>query len=627
MTGLTFGLLGDLEIRDGEREMRINTGKLRVMLASLLLGSGNTVSFDELALRLWDDEPPSTMRGTVQAYAMRLRQALGDSGRDPRLILTRHQGYAIDVRAEQVDVLRFRSLLGAARTAGQNGDMPGEAARLDEALRLWRGTALAGIPSESLRRDVLPFLVEERLQAWERRIEIDFELGRHAELIGELTSLTREYPLRESFWSLLMASLYRSGRQAEALDTFATVRRLLRDELGIDPGARLHELHRQILAGEEALPAAPAAEPANLTAPARPEAPPARTAQLPSATRGFAGRTEALARVCRWIDPAGADAAVQVVIVSGGPGVGKTALALQAAHKIRSRFPDGQLYAELGGHSGSAPVAPAAVLARFLRDLGVPADQVPEPQDDLEAMYRSVLADREVLVVLDGAASADQVRPLLPGGYGSAVLATSRHNLSGLSVVHGGRRLALSELSPAESRSALAGIIGRSRAQAEPKALDELAEVCAHLPLALRIAGIKLAAHPRMPVAEYVRCLRDAGPFEALHLDDDPGIGVEAAFHASYAQLPPETRRFFVRLARSLESAFTIDAAVAHLNCDPASARSNLDRLTGANLLVGLVGGGYRFNELVRAYGAALADDEPHGRSLLPGTVVDRLAG
>ncbi|MCQ0003433.1 winged helix-turn-helix domain-containing protein [Actinomadura madurae] len=177
MTGLTFGLLGDLEIRDGEREMRINTGKLRVMLASLLLGSGNTVSFDELALRLWDDEPPSTMRGTVQAYAMRLRQALGDSGRDPRLILTRHQGYAIDVRAEQVDVLRFRSLLGAARTAGQNGDMPGEAARLDEALRLWRGTALAGIPSESLRRDVLPFLVEERLQAWERRIEIDFELG------------------------------------------------------------------------------------------------------------------------------------------------------------------------------------------------------------------------------------------------------------------------------------------------------------------------------------------------------------------------------------------------------------------------------------------------------------------
>lgn len=627
MGELTFGLLGDLEIRDGEREVRINTGKLRVMLASLLLGTGSTVSLEELALRLWDGRPPSTMRGTVQAYAMRLRQALGDSGRAPRLILTRHQGYAIDVCAEQVDILRFRSLLGAARAMGQKGDLPGEAVQLDEALRLWRGTALAGIQSESLRRDVVPFLVEERLQAWERRIEIDFALGRHAELIGELTSLTREYPLRESFWSLLMASLHRSGRQAEALDTFGTVRRLLRDELGIDPGARLHEMHRQILAGDETLPAAPAAEPTNRATPARPGTPPARVAQLPSATRGFAGRAKALTTVCRWIDPADADTALQIVIVSGGPGVGKTALALQAAHKVRPHFPDGQLYAWLGGHSGSAPVAPATVLARFLRDLGVPADQVPELQDDLESMYRSVLADRKVLVVLDGAADAAQVRPLLPGHPGSAVLATSRSNLSGLSVVHGGRRLALSELTPEESRSALAGLLGRSRAEVEAKALDELAEVCAHLPLALRVAGVQLAASPQLPVADYVRRLRDAGPFKTLVLDDDPGVGVEAAFDASYTQLPPETRCFFVRLARSLGPAFTLDAVVAHLLCDPASARSNLDRLTSANLLNALAYGGYRFNELVRAYGAALPENEPRGRSFLADAVVDRLAG
>jgi DNA-binding SARP family transcriptional activator len=616
VTELSFGLLGELEIRDGDREVRINTGKLRVMLAVLLLRAGKAVSLEELTVRLWDDDPPNAARGTLQAYAMRLRRALGDNGREPRLILTRSPGYTIDAGEGSVDVVRFHLLLGAARAAGLRGDLPVEGARLDEALRLWRGPALSGIQSESLRRDVVPRLVEERLRAWERRIEIDVRLGRHAELIGELTSLTREYPLREGFWGLLMSALHRSGRQAEALNAFGAVRRLLRDELGIDPGERLHRLHQQILAGE---PPAPEPEPAAVArtpsaAPAPVPAPAPSVAQLPPVTRGFVGRSEAVSALARWIDPAEAGTAVQVATISGGPGVGKTALALQLSHQVRSLFPDGQLFARLRGHSAPAPLPATAVLSRFLRDLGVPADRLPEHQDGLEAMYRSLLADRRVLVVVDEAASAAQVQPLLPGHPGSAVLVTSRHDLTGLAVAQGGHRLALAGLAPEESRGVLVGLIGRSRAAAEPEALAELAEMCGHLPLALRIAGAKLAASSSTRVDQYVGRLRHMGPLEALQIPGDPGAGLRAAFHASYVRLPERVQRFFVRLTHGLPSVFNLDAAVARLGGEAKPVQSALDHLVSAHLLSMQTANRYRFDTLVWEYGLSLAADaEPVG--------------
>lgn len=614
-THLTFGLLGDLEIRDGDRRIPLNGGKLRVLLAALLLRANQPVSHDELAVRLWDDRPPGAVRGTLHAYALRLRRALGDDRRAPRLIVTRPQGYAIRIDPHDVDVLRFRALLDGVFAGGPAADPAAEARRLDEALRLWRGAALRDIESESLHREVVPHLVEQRLRAWERRLEIDLELGRHAEVVAELTALTGEYPLHEGFWCQLLVALCRCGRQAEALERFHQARRHFNDELGVDPGERLQRLCQNILAGLDPLSGRP-------PRPVRAIPAAAHVAQPPPGVHGFIGRSRQLALLRDWAAPA--PAAVTVVVISGAPGVGKSALALHAAHRLRARFPDGRLHVNLRGHTAAEPLSPAAALTRLLRRLGVPDDRIPGDQDDLAALYRSVLGERRVLLLLDDAATAAQVRPLLPGHPGSVVLVTSRNELRGLTVTQGGHRLPLPPLAPEESYRLLARLVGDARAAAEPRAVARLAELCTHLPLALRIAGAHLAANPCLRVGDYADRLRYQGRVAALSLDDDPETNLREVLHGSYARLPAEVKHGFLGLTGLLPPCFTLACAARRLRLGPGRLRPILDHLVGAGLLREPSPAAYEFNELIWEYGAALAAGTPWTRTTATRPTVTR---
>jgi hypothetical protein len=338
-------------------------------------------------------------------------------------------------------------------------------------------------------------------------------------------------------------------------------------------------------------------------------------AQLPAGVHGFTARSGEIATLRGWLAPSPANAAVTVVVISGAPGVGKSALALHVAHQLRESFPGGQSFVNLRGHSASPPMPPATALRHLLRQLGVPDDQIPPDQDDLEPMYRSLLGERRVLLMLDDAATAAQVRPLLPGRPGSVVIVTSRNDLRGLMVTQGGHRMPLPPLSPAESRLMLTRLIGAARVTAEPHAVMRLAELCTHLPLALRLAGVHLAANPRMGIGDYADRLQRYGRVAALDLDDDPESGLRQVFHASYVRMPFEVKRHFLGLTSLLPPSFTVGAAARHLNTSPERIKRILDQLVSANLLRELSATGYAFNELIWEYGASLASSLPAPRA------------
>jgi DNA-binding SARP family transcriptional activator/tetratricopeptide (TPR) repeat protein len=605
-------LLGSLDVQRDGVAVPLGRSKLRTLLAILLLEVNRTVPLDRIAERLWDDEAPPSARSTIHVYTMRLRRTLGDG-----LILTRPTGYQLQVDPGHVDVATFHSLLERARQAA--GDPATESALLTEALGLWRGPALQDIPSDYLHRAVVPRLVEERLRASERRLELDLRLGRHADLIGELTDLTREHPTREGFWVLLMLTLCRLGRRVEALEAYRQVNRHFRDELGIDPSEPIQRLHREILAGkhdasgdDDAARALDQARPAGAAAPAE-SAPPVTPSQLPPDVHAFAGRAEPVDDViARLATPA--TPAMPVVILSGPPGVGKTALAIRVAHQVRGDYPDGQLYANLQGYSPGAPLSPSMVLARFLRALGVPADRVPTDEEDQTALYRSLLADRRVLVVLDNAADPGQVRPLLPGQPGCAALVTSRDDLRGLVALDGGRPVPVRPLSVPESRAVLDGLVDAGRVAAEPAAVDRLAAECAGLPLALRIAAANLLAHPHQSIDEYADALRMRGRLVQLQVPGDEQAAVRAAFDLSYARLDPAAARLFRLLSAVPGPDFDAAAAAALTGVDPLVTEMSLDALAAANLIFASAAGRYQFHDLVREYAAsrAAADNTLH---------------
>lgn len=627
-SGLRFGLLGALEVSRDDTVLPVARGTLRVLLATLLLEGNRTVPSERIIDRLWDDDPPPSARSSVHTYAMRLRRLLGDDG--ARMIQTRPNGYAIDVDPDRVDVLVFDDLLRRARQADQAGDPATEADLLTEALRLWRGPALLDVPSASLQRTVVPRLAEERLQAQERRLHLHLLLGRHDGLVGELTGLTEEHPLRESVWLLLMRTLCRLGRPVEALDAYRRVRGLLRAELGIEPSAPLRHLHRQILAGShDAAPAAPGPVATNHRTAAAPTAapngagqprrtpapdPPARLvipSQLPMDAGTFAGRTEHLERLRRELTAPATASAVPVLLLTGAPGVGKSALAVHVAHQVRASFPDGQLYANLRGYSADPPLPPEVVLGRFLRALGVPANQMPTEQDDQVNLYRSLLADRRVLVVLDNAAEPRQVRPLLPNQPGCAALVTSRDDLRGLVALDNARQISLAPLTTEESRAVLAAMLDPDRVAAEPEAVDELAVRCGRLPLALRIAAANLQAYPHLSIAEYADALRVRGRLVQLRVRGDAEAAVRAAFDLSYARLDAPAARLFRLLSLVPGPDFAAPAAAALLDCPLTEAERLLDALLAANLVFPSAPGRYQLHDLIREYAALRAAEDP----------------
>jgi tetratricopeptide (TPR) repeat protein len=433
-------------------------------------------------------------------------------------------------------------------------------------------------------------------------VDVDLELGRHGELVPELSRLTAEHSLRERLWAQLMLALYRSGRQADALGAYRRVRDQLADELGIDPGDELRRVHRQVLTGAPELDLAKAASPLAKRDRVVP-------AQLPADIGDFVGRAQAVVLIEALLRTA---QGVPVVTLAGPPGVGKTALAVHAAHKMRANFPDGQLYVNLRGYAPGPPLSAVDVLPRFLRALGVAPESVPLDQDEQEAMFRSRMTDQRVLLLLDNAATAEQIRPLLPGSPGCAVLVTSRDTLRGLAVSHAASNVRLDVLDGDEAKALLAGMLGADVVREQSAAADELTALCAHLPLALRIAAANLLSRPEITIDSYVEELRAGNRLAALTVEGDERVAVHAAFDLSYAALKPELAQLFRLLSITPGTDITPDVAAALGGLTTQDARRRLDRLATANLVDNHAPGRYQFHDLLRDYAAerlAFEDD------------------
>ncbi|MFC7403828.1 AfsR/SARP family transcriptional regulator [Georgenia alba] len=593
---LWVGLLGELHVRRGSEPVPIGRKKLRVLLATLALDAGRTVSYDRLVDTLWGQNSPSSARSAIHVYANRLRSLLDDDGPTFQLILTQPNGYRLAIDRSQVDVTRFSDAVLRSRAAGATGDLERESELLATALSLWQGAALADVPSESLQNTVVPRLHEEHLQALERRLEVDIQLGRHAELLGELAELTHQHPEREQLRALHMRALQRAGRRAEALEVYQDLWSHLRDELGIEPGPAIRRLHADILAGtvDDAATVRPTSD--RLTVPS----------ELPPDTRHLVGREPHVATLVRRLT----DGEAPLTIVSGPPGAGKTALAVHAAHRAAHAFPDGQLYVNLGGYSAGGPLAPEVVLGRFLRALGVATSQIPVEVADQVALYRTLLAGRRVLVVLDNAADPEQVRPLLPGQSQCAALVTSRDALRGLVALDGGDEIRLATLGREESYEVLAGMIGADRLAAEPDAAAALVETCAGLPLALRIAAANVQANTSASLADHVDAMRQHGRLARLRVPGDTHAAVRTTFDLSYERLETPHARLFRLLGLVPGPDFTATAAAALSGRSVAETEQQLDHLQAASLVGRCGAGRFHLHDLIREYAASRTDGD-----------------
>ncbi|WP_181796739.1 AfsR/SARP family transcriptional regulator, partial [Streptomyces sp. WELS2] len=590
-----FTLLGPVRAWRGGDPLPTGSPNQRALLVALLLREGRTTTPAELIDSLWGDEPPSTALAVVRTYASRLRKIL-----DPGVLVSESGGYAMRALSrDAVDLWVARDLAEEAVRARAAGDLCQARDALDRALALWDGEALAGVPgpyAEAQRAR----LEEWRLQLLESRLDMDLEQGRHAEAVAELTALTAAHPLRERLRELLMLALYRSGRQAEALAVYADTRRLLQNELGVDPRPGLSDLQQRILRADPALaePSAPVAGSA---------AAPVVPAQLPAGIPDFTGRA-AFVEELRDLLVSGQGGVMAVSSLTGIGGVGKTALAVQVAHQASDAFPDGQLYVDLRGASPH-PAEPASVLGSFLRALGTPDPAIPDSAEERAALYRSLLRGRRTLVVLDNARDAAQVRPLLPGTPGSAALVTSRVRMLDLA---GARLVDLDIMSPQEGLALFARIVGEERVAAEPEAAREVIEACGRLPLAIRIAASRLAARRRWTVSVLAAKLAD----ERRRLDElrAGDLAVKATFELGYGQLEPAQARAFRLLGLADGPDISLAAAATLLDLPAEDAEDLLESLVDTSLLESAAPGRYHFHDLVRLYARACAErDEPPG--------------
>ncbi|GLY52536.1 SARP family transcriptional regulator [Lentzea sp. NBRC 102530] len=554
-----------MEVLRNGAPVAVPAGRGRVLLATLLLRPNEFVPVDELVERVWDGAPPDPDRAhkTLQTVVLRLRQSLGEAN----CVRTSTRGYQAEVAPEQLDLLRFR-LLAAQGAHGA-------------ALELWRGPVLANVRSDSLHAEDVPRLVEEHVLALERRIDAD--LARSTDvLVPELRSLVREHPLRETFWAQLMLALHRTGRQAEALAAYQEIRTLLADELGADPGPRLRQAQEQVLAGDVS---------ATVLVPR----------QLPPVHPHFVGREAELGQLTEMLRARPGEP-VLISAINGIGGVGKTVLAVRWAHQLADRFPDGQLYVNLRGFDLRAePLDPVAAARDFLVALGVPAQGLPRSDDAVIAAYRSLLAQRRVLVLLDNARNVEQVRPLLPGGGGSLVLVTSRNRLSGLVVREGAQAVALDVMDEQVATDLLTGRIGAARVAAERDAVSRLVRRCAGLPLALGIVAA------RATYGDSLTALADELERERLGaLDiDDPATGVGAVFSWSLRCVSESAARLFVTLGAHPGPDFTADAAASLAAVPPTTARRALDELVAGSLVARTGTGRFALHDLLRDYAAA----------------------
>ncbi|MEU6804196.1 BTAD domain-containing putative transcriptional regulator [Streptomyces neyagawaensis] len=599
-TGLRFSVLGPVRAWRGPEPLATGSPQQRALLAALLLREGRTATASELIDALWGDDPPSQALAAVRTYASRLRKALS-----PDVLVSESGGYAIrSLSGGALDLAVAQDLAADAEKAKSSGDLYQARLLLNKALGLWDGEVLASVPgpyAETQRAR----LDEWRLQLVESRLDMDLEQGCHAEAVSELTALTAAHPLRERLRELLMLALYRSGRQAEALAVYADTRRLLADELGVDPRPGLRELQQRILRADPTLaePSAPLA--------AEPSATAVRPAQLPATVPDFTGRSSFVSELSEVLSAASA-AEGQVMAVSalaGIGGVGKTTLAVHVAHQARPAFPDGQLYVDLQG-AGARPADPETVLGSFLRALGTADSAIPDSLEERSALYRSVLDGRRVLVLLDNARDAAQVRPLLPGTAGCAALVTARVRMVDLAGAH---LVDLDVMSPDEALQLFTRIVGEERVAAERKAALDVVAACGFLPLAIRIAASRLAARRTWTVSVLAAKLAD----ERRRLDELQAgdLAVKATFELGYGQLETAQARAFRLLGLADGPDISLAAAAAVLDLSPEDTEDLLEILVDTSLLESAAPGRYRFHDLVRLYARACAerDEQPPG--------------
>ncbi|MDX3004403.1 BTAD domain-containing putative transcriptional regulator [Kribbella solani] len=572
-----FGVLGTLHIlSDAGAVLTIASGKQRLVLALLLIRPNQPLSAEYLLDRLWGDRPPRNARTNLQVYVHRLRQVLGE-----HRIAHGPGGYRLAVAPHELDALEFERLSAAGRPA--------------EALALWRGDPYADVTDIDELRDEAARLTEGRLTTNEDWYDTELDAGRHHRLIPELQAFVEQNPLRERSRGQLMLALYRSGRTAEALESYRAARSRMIDELGIEPGPDLRRLEQRILEHDPGLKQDRELEAAD-------PAPPARhvPAELPPLSTTFTGRRTEVKSVTEYLTVPPTDGAVTVIAISGPGGVGKSALALQTAHPAAHTFLGGHLYVDLRGSTpGAEPSVPAAVLARLLRSLGVTEDRIPAGQDELAAMFRSLTSAARTLVVLDNAADAAQIRPLLPGA-GSAVVATSRVVPSTLD---GALHVRLDTLENDASLELLGRLAGRARIDADPEAAAELIQLCGGLPLALRIAGARLAARPDWSIAELAARLADdrVRLTELEHSD----LAVRPSFAVSFDALSTDAARVLVHLG--VLGLTSVGVPVVAAMAGRGDVRRDLDELIEAQLLQP-AGDRYVLHDLVRLFAREVAE-------------------
>ncbi|KAB8195895.1 hypothetical protein FH608_010425 [Nonomuraea phyllanthi] len=629
---MRFRILGPLRVQPGGTPIRISAHKQRTMVAMLLAHAGRTVPIRSLVAEVWDERPPRSAVANLHTYAMQLRHLL--SAADPRArdrLVTSDGGYLLLVEPPELDLFLFEGLVTYARRAHARRDLRGAEDAYGRALGIWRGSPAEDVPLGPALRNVVAHLTDRYLTTVEEHVDVQLALGSHRAAVDRLRDLTRRHPLRERLHGQLMVALCRCGDVAGALEAFAAARLALADELGLDPGAELRGLHRAILNGD--------ADPArtgtlsavggvataggHATSGGDPTSGSDASSRgdggrrLPSEPSTFVGRQAEFGRahdVLHRSAPPGTGA--RVVALHGTGGTGKSALALRLAHSLAGRYADGRLYVDLRGSSpGGSPLRPADVLGGFLRALGVPADEVPVTAAEAAAAYRSLLAGRRILVILDNAADAAQVTPLLPAGDGCAALITSRTMPATVDAVP----VAVGMLGEADAVRLLALLAGEARVAAEPGAAADVARWCGYHPLALHIAGTRLASRPGRSLRAFGERLRDRRRrLDALQV---AGLSVRSCFRVSYDLL---AARAGTAAARAFRLLGVLDApevgiarAAALLGVDPGRAEAALDELADCRLVEPAAGARFRMHDLVRLVAAELsaAHDPPEERA------------
>ena len=706
---LRVGVLGPVTVWNGNEELRVGQPRQQAVLGILAMRANRVISRGELVDAVWGQDPPASAEGGIYTYVAGLRRIIEPtrSVRGPgRVLVSSGAGYVLHLVPGQPDAVAFEQHLVRARQLRKNGDPVGAVDALESALGLWRGVAFAGVPGPFAETERVR-LAELRSGAAEERADVLLSLGRHEEVVPDLTALVTDHPLRERMRGLLMIALYRCGRPAEALRVFQDGRRVLAEELGIDPGTDLSRIHQQVLTSDPALnltasprpaarptPPRPAARPTPPRPAAQPTPPrpaaqtntaaasgPADTAaasgqtntaaasgpaadgrpggpagspgsrrkdagtgprgsdgsvlpsgttapdrvlpwaagssgvpvpaQLPLDAPGFSGRHDELRALNAMLPSAraaGTDESVPVAVISGTAGVGKTALAIRFGRQVAKRFPDGQLYVNLCRPDPGTPMEPDVALRYFLDAFGVPPHRIAAPLEERAALFRSLVDGKRVLIVLDNASSAAQVRPLLPGSPGCLVVVTSRNQMAGLVATEGAALITLDVLGDDEAHEMLARRLGQERVAAEPRVADEIVAACARLPLALSIAAGRAVGRPKRPLAELAAELRDArGRLDALEAGD-AASDVRAVLSWSYDQLSPAAARMFRLLGLHPGPDIPLPAAASLAGISRAEAAAALRELTRTHMAAEHLPGRFAFHDLLRAYAAEAAE-------------------